>query len=119
MAQTDAGTVTVLRCPVCSEPLDQRPLWTSRTCETPQHQECAQYIGGCSRFACPEAATPRRRVAEVLRLITSDEVIEHFGRCASFLFLCIPFFMVFWLPLLLAVVELARLGAAAPKKLVD
>jgi hypothetical protein len=55
------------RCPVCRDPLAE-PIQSCPTCETPLHLECAQYIGGCARFACAEAATARKRLGELLRL---------------------------------------------------
>lgn len=51
------------RCPVCGDRLDARPVTTCPTCETPAHRECAGYIGGCARFACPLAASLRGRLA--------------------------------------------------------
>jgi len=40
--------------------------WACPSCETPMHPSCAEYVGGCIRFACPQAASPRRRVITVL-----------------------------------------------------
>jgi hypothetical protein len=56
----------VLRCPVCADPLESRPTRSCPTCDTPLHRECGEYIGGCARFACEEAATTHKRVARFL-----------------------------------------------------
>lgn len=32
------------------------------------HEECGTYIGGCARFACANAATPRTRMLELIHL---------------------------------------------------
>lgn len=38
-------------CNVCGEPIEDDIVWC-RSCRTPHHQECWQYAGACSIFAC-------------------------------------------------------------------
>lgn len=103
MSSTNLPTA-VLRCPVCAAPLDDQGLWTCRVCETPHHTECHEYVGGCSRFACSEAATPRRRLAELLRLVTNQEMLEHGGLALGFFVVGIVFYPL----LLVALFEAVR-----------
>jgi hypothetical protein len=63
-----SSSAVVLKCPVCSNPLAALPTRTCPECETPVHIECGDLVGGCPRFACPEAATAGRRVAEYLKV---------------------------------------------------
>jgi len=58
---------SVSTCLVCRLPLAGRPVTTCPSCETVLHSDCAQYLGGCARFACVEAATPRGRVVKFLQ----------------------------------------------------
>lgn len=76
------------RCPVCAQLLGIKPTRTCAVCETPVHAECADYIGGCARFACPEAATVRKRAVDYLRAdYAAEEWTGHglpsLGLCAS------------------------------------
>lgn len=43
-----------VKCSICAEllSLDKRPTHTCEACQTPYHEECWQYSGGCSRFGC-------------------------------------------------------------------
>ncbi len=38
-------------CKVCGEPIEHDIVWCS-SCRTPHHQECWQYAGACSTYAC-------------------------------------------------------------------
>lgn len=38
-------------CMVCGEPINQRRV-VCRTCSTPHHRECWEYLGQCSTYAC-------------------------------------------------------------------
>jgi hypothetical protein len=53
-------------CPVCRDPLGDSGVAVCPTCETPVHAACQEYAGGCVRFACVEASTPRQRLATCL-----------------------------------------------------
>jgi hypothetical protein len=53
-------------CLVCRKPLSELPTVTCQSCETAIHTECHEYLGGCGRFACVEAASPRMRVVKYL-----------------------------------------------------
>jgi hypothetical protein len=53
-------------CPVCRDPIDGGDVFTCGQCETTLHTNCKDYIGGCARYACVDAATPRHRLAEYL-----------------------------------------------------
>lgn len=48
--ETVAAPVEI-RCRVCGEPLDSRPVYCA-ACETPHHSDCWQYTGRCAIFAC-------------------------------------------------------------------
>lgn len=65
-----------LRCPVCSDELSLRTQQSCPTCETPIHSDCREYIGGCARFACPEAATPRGRVLEFVTVCLDQQLLS-------------------------------------------
>lgn len=102
-------TPEILRCPVCSESLDRRPVRTCTVCETPFHRECGDYIGGCPRFACEEAANPRRRVAELLGLLVTERIWHHAGRMLGYPLIGIvipPLFPIFFA---VAVLHFARM----------
>lgn len=44
-----------VRCSVCNDALDSRPVTACATCDTPIHAECRQYIGSCVRYGCAES----------------------------------------------------------------
>lgn len=41
------------RCPLCQDPLGTRAPRTCPVCETSHHDDCWEYHGGCTTFACP------------------------------------------------------------------
>lgn len=69
-------TAPSLRCPVCADELSLRAQQSCPTCETPVHADCREYIGGCARFACPEAATPRGRVLEFVTVCLDQQLLS-------------------------------------------
>ncbi|MBI4865934.1 MAG: SUMF1/EgtB/PvdO family nonheme iron enzyme [Candidatus Wallbacteria bacterium] len=46
-------------CQVCSQEMgtDKRPVLACPACGTPHHEECWEYAGGCSTFACGERSS--------------------------------------------------------------
>jgi len=73
-SSSTASLTTAASCPVCSEKLSIRPIRICPLCETAVHEECGDYIGGCARFACEEAATPKKRLVEYLELKLQQKV---------------------------------------------
>jgi hypothetical protein len=63
MSQTVAGRTTmparVASCPVCGAPIAGR-AWSCERCETPHHDDCARYFGGCAIYGCRDGARPCR-----------------------------------------------------------
>src|SRR5687768_17520901 len=87
------------RCPVCVSPFGAAALYTCSVCETRLHTECAEYLGGCARFACTEAATPRKRLTQYLEAY-SLESVHLYGwasQCFLLLLLCGGRGIFFWL----------------------
>jgi hypothetical protein len=54
-----------LLCQVCRGELKD-DYWCCPECAAPTHTECHREIGGCTRFGCPEAATPQKRLLTLL-----------------------------------------------------
>lgn len=77
------------RCPVCAEALADKPLRRCATCETAAHEACAEFLGGCARYACAEAATPRGRVQRYVA-----ERVVHEG--ATALLFSVPCLLAAW-----------------------
>ncbi|MBI4860547.1 MAG: hypothetical protein HY815_09835 [Candidatus Riflebacteria bacterium] len=75
----------VPRCPVCHDALASRSTRTCPACETAIHEDCGDYIGGCARFACELAATPRTRIVELLR---ARHQVDEYGSKGCVAFLC-------------------------------
>ncbi len=46
-----AASETEVVCQICGEPITEEPV-RCRRCKTPHHEDCWQYFGGCSTFAC-------------------------------------------------------------------
>lgn len=44
-------------CRICGEVLSALPRVRCRRCRTPHHEECWEYVGGCSVFACGSRET--------------------------------------------------------------
>src|SRR5688572_17632460 len=47
------------RCPVCGSEAGNQP-WLCTRCQTPHHDDCAQYFGGCAIYGCRDSAPPSR-----------------------------------------------------------
>lgn len=56
----------LLTCPVCGGDLSRGEVSPCAACETPMHSDCREFIGGCARFACEDAASPRGRLMQYL-----------------------------------------------------
>ena len=49
MPKTEKSTGCL--CPVCGTSIESNPFYCAR-CETPHHQDCWEYLGGCAVFGC-------------------------------------------------------------------
>jgi hypothetical protein len=81
---SDAGSLSG-RCPLCRDPLDATPIVTCDVCETALHAACREYLGGCARFACTAAATPRGRLVEYLAA-NLELRLMNYGALAAIIF---------------------------------
>ena len=52
-------SLPAVRCPVCGAP-PEPPLWRCEQCETPHHDECARWFGGCGIYGCRDGKAPAR-----------------------------------------------------------
>mgnify|MGYP006286410321 CR=1 FL=1 len=48
----------MIECPVCGSPIEDEPRYCPR-CDTPHHQDCWDYVGGCAIFACRDHGKSR------------------------------------------------------------
>lgn len=72
-------TQAILKCPVCGSALASLPTEVCVRCETPVHVQCARFVGGCARFACEAAATPRKRVVDYLKTMRRVSALRTIG----------------------------------------
>lgn len=49
---------TTVACPVCAARIEGAGAAACPRCETPHHQECWDYVGGCAIFGCRPALPP-------------------------------------------------------------
>jgi hypothetical protein len=110
------------RCPVCGEALGDLPLHRCASCETAVHAACAEFLGGCARYACVEAATTRGRVQRYL----AERLMSEARTCGVIAAWCLPLswvlphqhvaalFLILGLYALGLAVHGARLRNAAP-----
>jgi hypothetical protein len=97
------SAVTAGRCPVCGDPLGDGALSRCAECDTAVHAACGVFLGGCARYACPEAASSRRRMRRYLfERIRHDLAIEAF---AVVLFGLSAWILHSWIVLLAALIH--------------
>lgn len=53
----------LVRCPVCGAGLSGT-VWRCEQCDTPHHEDCAKYFGGCGIFGCRDGRAPARLEVE-------------------------------------------------------
>jgi hypothetical protein len=78
-------------CPFCRCELEPAQAIICTECETPLHRECHAELGGCARFACVEAATPRRRLQKWFGAVARADVFTSAGAAVS-----LPFALLLW-----------------------
>jgi hypothetical protein len=47
-------------CPICSTKIAPEALVVCRRCETPHHQDCWEFNGRCSTYACGEKRADKK-----------------------------------------------------------
>lgn len=116
------------RCPVCNGEIATAVAAPCPRCETPHHQECWDYVGGCAIFGCRPAPSgrggavalageDRREIATLARWYTGLFRVHWWG----FLAMALPFawmpvvgmlsFLLRWDLLIAALPLLMALGA--------
>jgi hypothetical protein len=54
LSQVDFSTVRNSTCMVCGDSIENEKPVYCRSCQTPHHHDCWQYLGKCSMYACGE-----------------------------------------------------------------
>lgn len=54
-APVDPASIEQAICKTCGSGLCSAPWTVCPSCQTPQHQDCVKYAGGCSTFGCSKS----------------------------------------------------------------
>ena len=82
---TENLPATIPKCPVCGQGINlEGSVSKCSRCETPQHEDCTGYQGGCAIFGCVKSAKYRAQVYERPHLI-SRQVEEALRRLTRYM----------------------------------